>query len=61
MHQQVVLAQILKMALFPTGNLGIGVGTTDAGYKSVIVNGTARVQEVTGLICRKYNYWNWYW
>ena len=31
-----------KMVLFPTGNLGIGVGTTDAGYK-LDVNGTARV------------------
>jgi hypothetical protein len=31
-----------KMALFPTGNLGIGVGVTDAGYK-LDVNGTTRI------------------
>jgi hypothetical protein len=31
-----------KMALFPTGNLGIGVGVTDAGYK-LDVSGTTRI------------------
>jgi hypothetical protein len=30
------------MALFPTGNLGIGVGVTDAGYK-LDVSGTTRI------------------
>ena len=32
-----------QMTLFSNGNLGIGVGTTDAGYK-LDVNGTARVK-----------------
>ena len=32
-----------QMTLFSNGNLGVGVGTTDAGYK-LDVNGTARVK-----------------
>ena len=34
-------ADTTKMALFANGNLGLGVGTTDAGFK-LDVNGTAR-------------------
>jgi len=34
-------ADTIKMALFANGNLGLGVGTTDAGYK-LDVNGTGR-------------------
>ena len=37
-----------QMTLFSNGNLGVGVGTTDAGYK-LDVNGTARVQNNSGL------------